>query len=113
VLPLALPFHGTHSWRPAGIGQTRYLPRPHYQNITRTRYFPYDCTPASRYSQPAMNGLQYVNAFVIQFRDDKDHSGRIEHVASGRRASFQSIQELPDLFERMLQELRRANDYES
>jgi hypothetical protein len=52
-------------------------------------------------------GLQHASAFVIQFRIDKHPAGdslpgRIEHVASGRTVNFQSIQELPDLLRRML-----------
>ena len=56
-----------------------------------------------------MNGLQHTSAFVIQFRagvaDGSDElSGRIEHVASGRTETFQSIQEVPALLLRMLAE---------
>jgi hypothetical protein len=52
--------------------------------------------------------LQYANAFVIQLRaTDKNKEnrvpGRIEHVASGRTANFQSIEELPQLLLRMLE----------
>jgi len=60
-----------------------------------------------------MTGLQYANAFVVQLREDKCHSGRIEHVASGRTSSFQSLDELPALLERMLKECRHANDNEA
>jgi hypothetical protein len=57
-----------------------------------------------------MKGLQQASAFVIQFRDASEsdagqHSGRIEHVSSGRTANFQSLEELPEL---LLQMLRRA-----
>jgi hypothetical protein len=68
--------------------------------------------PVDRYSQPAMTGLQYTNAFVVQLRDDKDRSGRIEHVASGRTSKFQSLAELPSILERMLKESRRPDDSE-
>jgi hypothetical protein len=54
-----------------------------------------------------MKGRQHTNAFVIQFRDSaaaraNQFSGRIEHVASGRTATFQSIEELPQLLQKML-----------
>ncbi|HXT41868.1 MAG TPA: hypothetical protein VN887_17805 [Candidatus Angelobacter sp.] len=54
-----------------------------------------------------MKGRQHTNAFVIQFRDSgadrgDQLSGRIEHVASGRTASFQSVEELPKLLKKML-----------
>jgi hypothetical protein len=51
-------------------------------------------------------GLQHTDAFVIQFRAAKAVSdrfpGRIEHVASGRTATFESLEELPQLLVRML-----------
>jgi len=54
-----------------------------------------------------MKGLQQANAFVIQFRDAGDsgmgqHSGRVEHVSSGRTANFHSLDELPELLLQML-----------
>lgn len=54
-----------------------------------------------------MNRLQNVFAFVIQFRgagEDglKQFPGRIEHVASGYTATFESIEELPQLFLKLL-----------
>lgn len=54
-----------------------------------------------------MKGLQRANAFVIQFRGaDEGHevslSGRVEHVASGRTAMFQSVDELPQILVKML-----------
>ncbi len=54
-----------------------------------------------------MKGLQHANAFVIQFRgaDDGDKgsiSGRVEHVASGRTAIFQSVDELPQILVNIL-----------
>jgi hypothetical protein len=57
-----------------------------------------------------MRGLQHAKAFVIQFRraDEGDRgelSGRVEHVASGHTATFQSIDELPQLLLRMLHSL--------
>ena len=54
-----------------------------------------------------MTGLQHTNAFVIQFRGSTDPRagqlpGRVEHVASGRTATFQSVEELPQLLQKML-----------
>lgn len=54
-----------------------------------------------------MNGLQHENAFVVQFRthidlESDELSGRVEHVASGRTATFASVQELPWILRRML-----------
>ena len=55
-----------------------------------------------------MRGLQHANAFVIQFRGTAEaHAnqlpGRVEHVASGCTATFQSVEELPQLLRKMLQ----------
>jgi hypothetical protein len=52
-------------------------------------------------------GLQHTNAFVIQFRSPAEPvadrlPGRVEHVASGRTATFESLEELPQLLLRML-----------
>ena len=60
-----------------------------------------------RYSQGVMRGLQHARAFVIQFRSADEHdaarlAGRVEHVASGRTATFQSIDDLPQLLVSML-----------
>jgi len=54
-----------------------------------------------------MKGLQQANAFVIQFRgadvaDAETFSGRVEHVASGRTANFQAVEELPRILLKML-----------
>lgn len=54
-----------------------------------------------------MKGLQHTSAFVIQFRGSTDLRadplpGRVEHVVSGRTATFQSIEELPQLLRKML-----------
>jgi hypothetical protein len=54
-----------------------------------------------------MKGLQQASAFVIQFRDAGNseagrHSGRVEHISSGRTANFQSLEELPELLLHML-----------
>ena len=64
---------------------------------------------SSGYSQPVMSGLQHANAFVIQFRSDANLAsgklaGRIEHVASGATANFQSVEEVPEVLQRMLNE---------
>ena len=53
--------------------------------------------------------LQYANAFVIQFRAGAGFAklaGRAEHVASGKSAVFQSIDDLPQLLRQMLREVR-------
>jgi hypothetical protein len=57
-----------------------------------------------------MRALQHAKAFVIQFRSaDEDNggrlSGRVEHVASGRTETFQSIDDLPQLLLTMLRRL--------
>jgi hypothetical protein len=54
-----------------------------------------------------MMGLQHAKAFVIQFReadeaDAERFSGRVEHVASGRTALFQTVEELPQILLTML-----------
>jgi hypothetical protein len=63
---------------------------------------------AAGYLQIVMKGLQHTSAFVVQFRGASDLRagqlpGRVEHVASGRTATFQSIEELPQLLRRMLE----------
>lgn len=62
-----------------------------------------------RYSRLAMSGLQHNGAFVVQFRAGTDFGaglvyGRVEHVASGRTAYFESVSELLELFARGLRE---------
>lgn len=66
---------------------------------------------AAGYLQVSMKGLQYTKAFVIQFRDSTESRagqlpGRVEHVASGRTATFQSVEELPQLLQKMLKSAR-------
>ena len=61
--------------------------------------------------------LQYANAFVIQLRatgekKGKRVPGRVEHVASGRTATFQSIDELPQLLLRILESMTSTSDQE-
>jgi hypothetical protein len=51
-----------------------------------------------------MNGLEQTLAFVLQFRGDRKHSGRIEHVDSGRTANFRSLRELTQVLREMLSE---------
>ena len=56
-----------------------------------------------------MKGRQHTNAFVIQFRDSASARadqlpGRVEHVASGRTATFQSVEELPGILREMLKD---------
>ena len=46
-----------------------------------------------------MHGLQHAGAFVVQFRAGTDFDagrveGRVEHVATGRTARFESLQDL-------------------
>ena len=62
-----------------------------------------------------MKTLQHAGAFVVQFRADcilggGALSGRIEHVASGRTVGFHSREELVDVLEQMVKELRTALD---
>jgi hypothetical protein len=61
----------------------------------------------ARYSQRAMNGLQHTGAFVVQFRDGSDFygghvKGRVEHIASGQSAYFESAAELMILLAQLL-----------
>jgi hypothetical protein len=54
-----------------------------------------------------MNGLQHTGAFVVQFQAGTDFerhrvAGRMEHVASGLTAHFESANELLQLFARFL-----------
>lgn len=58
-----------------------------------------------------MSGFRYENAFVVQLRrllefEGGELSGRIEHVASGKTATFSSIRDLPALLQKMLSEGR-------
>jgi hypothetical protein len=74
----------------------------------------YDFADSCRYSQLAMNELKHTSAFVVQFRADADPArgklaGRVEHVASGRTANFQSVDDLPELLRRMLHDARQRD----
>jgi hypothetical protein len=58
-----------------------------------------------------MKGLQHTSAFVIQFRAGAETRedplpGRVEHVASGRTVTFESIDDLPHLLRQMLRNAR-------
>jgi hypothetical protein len=62
-----------------------------------------------------MKGLQHANAFVLQFRaadqsPAQRFSGRIEHVASGRTALFQTLEELPQILLKMLEAVASDKD---
>jgi hypothetical protein len=62
-------------------------------------------------------GLQHTNAFVIQFRaaakaGAERSPGRIEHVASGRTATFESLEQVPQLLLQMLQSSASAENDE-
>ncbi|HKE83504.1 MAG TPA: hypothetical protein VKB50_07120 [Vicinamibacterales bacterium] len=53
-----------------------------------------------------MNDFQHAGAFVVQFRPSTDFEcgqveGRVEHIASGRTASFTSTGELLDMLARL------------
>jgi hypothetical protein len=90
------------------IHTTETSPQDDYYVMTRTR--------AANYLQITMKGLQYTKAFVIQFRDSTEPGavqlpGRVEHVASGRTATFQSVEELPQLLQKMLNSVRADDEY--
>jgi hypothetical protein len=58
-----------------------------------------------------MNTLQHVGALVVQFRSESilgegPLAGRMEHVASGRTAIFHSRNELLDVLDQMVKEVR-------
>jgi hypothetical protein len=70
----------------------------------------YDGATDAAYSPAIMNELQTAYAFVVQFRGDcecpgTELCGRVEHVASGRTAIFQSVDQLPAVLRRMLADL--------
>jgi len=67
-----------------------------------------------RYSQHAMNGLHPGSAFIIQFRTDSNPgavklAGRIEHVTSGKTATFESLHDVPELLLQMLRDSQHAD----
>ncbi|MFN8640503.1 MAG: hypothetical protein U0802_02120 [Candidatus Binatia bacterium] len=68
--------------------------------------------PADRGVAESAPTLPAWKAFVVQFGHQSGargclFSGRIEHLHSGRRASFASPQELLAMLERMLDDLER------
>jgi hypothetical protein len=53
-----------------------------------------------------MNDFDHAGAFVVQFRTATDFTcgqvgGRVEHVATGRTAHFESTKELLEAFARL------------
>ena len=85
---------------------TKTLPQQDGSFMTRTVVGPY--------SQSAMTNLPHANAFVVQFRTEPNPEsgklgGRVEHVASGKTATFESVQDLPELFEQMLKDAQPAD----
>jgi hypothetical protein len=60
-----------------------------------------------------MNGFQHSGAFVIQFRAGSDFEsgrieGRVEHIASGESARFDSAAALLAIFARLIREAPRS-----
>jgi hypothetical protein len=56
-----------------------------------------------------MSGLPHAGAFVVQFRVGSDFEsgrieGRVEHIASGETARFDSVAALLAIFARLLEE---------
>jgi len=69
-----------------------------------------DTKPGADPGQPALPAWK---AFVVQFRRDASgmpgaFSGRVEHLSSGRRAHFDSPQELLALLADLLAEVGKA-----
>jgi hypothetical protein len=62
-------------------------------------------------------GLQHASAFLVQFRGSELGSGplpgRVEHVATGRTATFQSVEELPQILLSMLKRVASDRGNES
>ena len=61
--------------------------------------------------------FQHTSAFVVQFRTDTDFDfgrveGRLEHVASGVTAHFESAAELLELFARLWKAVQAASPSE-
>ena len=69
--------------------------------------------PSAPLSNPSAVGLPQLpawKAFVVQFSRETDAasaawSGRVEHLSSGRRARFGSVEELVAALRRLLSEL--------
>ena len=63
------------------------------------------------YSLLTMNGWQHKGAFVVRFQAETDvtarvFKGRIEHVASGDSAHFNSLDELQKFLDRTLRKVQ-------
>ena len=59
-----------------------------------------------------MNGLNAGSAFIIQFRTAPGAvrlAGRIEHVVSGTTATFESLDDVPELLLQMLRDAQQAD----
>jgi hypothetical protein len=66
-------------------------------------------------SRPATSDLHRRGAFVVQFRTGSDFElgvveGRVEHVASGRTAQFESVAELTEIIGRMLKDVAQEKE---
>jgi hypothetical protein len=73
----------------------------------------YDRTEQCAYGELDMNPLQAAGAFVVQFRSADPAgplSGRLEHVASGKTAIFQSVQDLPAILRRLLTDAQEEDN---
>jgi hypothetical protein len=60
---------------------------------------------------PDIPALPAWKAFVVQFSREAENqrgtfTGRVEHLSSGRRARFDSPQQLLDVLDQLLDELR-------
>ena len=65
----------------------------------------------TRISSTASDSLHHAGAFVVQFRASTDFdlgnvSGRVEHVASGHTANFDSLKEMLDVITLVLNKAR-------
>jgi len=65
------------------------------------------------YSPPVMSGWQHQGAFVVRFNAGTDahthvFEGHIEHVASGARAHFSSLEEMLEFMTEILTDLTKT-----
>ena len=65
------------------------------------------------YSPPGMSGWQHQGAFVIRFNAATDahahvFEGHVEHVASGARAHFSSLEEMLEFMTEVLTDLTKT-----
>lgn len=65
------------------------------------------------YSPPVMSGWQHQGAFVVRFNGYTDaraylFQGHVEHVASGERVHFSSLEEMLEFMTVTLQDLRKT-----